>query len=225
MKIHAISDTHGNHHAFDKILSGGDLIVHCGDSDCNDTESSDKFFKWCLNISSRYSKGMILTGGNHDSYLAGHIAEIKNFLSNSNVHLLLNEFVDLEGFKAFGSPCSILYSDTWNSFADTDRELSKNCWQQIPNQLDLLVTHSPPFNILDGGMGSPGLLEKIKEAQPKLHIFGHIHQFGGVYDTLSSVFVNAASLGSLGSSPKYPFEIEYDLLSREVVSVKRSSFY
>jgi Icc-related predicted phosphoesterase len=73
-------------------------------------------------------------------------------------------------------------------------------WVQIPYGLDVLITHGPPFGILDqiepGGayLGCEELLKVVKEKKPKLHIFGHIHGGAGTFDNGTTRFVNAAFL-------------------------------
>ena len=54
----------------------------------------------------------------------------------------------------------------------------------MPNNIDLLITHGPPFEILDQGddgihAGRPQLPKKVTEINPKAHIFGHVHHSYG----------------------------------------------
>ncbi|WP_413944773.1 hypothetical protein [Bdellovibrio sp. HCB-162] len=51
----------------------------------------------------------------------------------------------------------------------------KNRVNKIPDEVDILVTHSPPFGILDAGHGSQSLRERVLKVRPKVHIFGHNH--------------------------------------------------
>jgi Icc-related predicted phosphoesterase len=81
-------------------------------------------------------------------------------------------------------------------------------WAAIPDDLDLLVTHGPPYGHGDqavplGGVegarravGCAELLQAVRRARPRVHVFGHIHEGHGV--TLSDEargtrFVNAAT--------------------------------
>jgi len=78
---------------------------------------------------------------------------------------------------------------------DTEEELAKK-WALIPDDVDILVTHSPPYGILDGipilpktyprsltignrHVGSDSLLNRIERVMPKIHVFGNIHQSYG----------------------------------------------
>jgi Icc-related predicted phosphoesterase len=59
--------------------------------------------------------------------------------------------------------------------------LLKVYWDNIPENLDILITHGPPFGIFDRtakkvNAGCKYLLAKIQKVKPKIHIFGHIHE-------------------------------------------------
>ena len=51
--------------------------------------------------------------------------------------------------------------------------------EDIPTDIDILVTHYPPYGILDEGMGSTEILNFVLHSQPKYHLFGHIHSTAG----------------------------------------------
>lgn len=53
-------------------------------------------------------------------------------------------------------------------------------WSMIPENTDILVTHGPPYGILDTNIqnqhtGCPHLLQRVLAIKPRLHVFGHIH--------------------------------------------------
>jgi hypothetical protein len=51
--------------------------------------------------------------------------------------------------------------------------------EDIPKDLDVLVTHMPPYGILDEEMGSLEILNFVLKSKPKYHLFGHIHATAG----------------------------------------------
>lgn len=65
----------------------------------------------------------------------------------------------------------------------------------IPEDTDVLVTHTPPYGILDrdGSIlyGSRELLERVRTIRPCLHLFGHIHKAHGTTSDGVTVFSNA----------------------------------
>lgn len=57
---------------------------------------------------------------------------------------------------------------------------SEKLWKDIPKDIDVLVTHGPPYGILDFTIrkeyaGCKGLLKFVEIIKPQAHIFGHIH--------------------------------------------------
>ncbi len=71
----------------------------------------------------------------------------------------------------------------------------------IPGDTDILITHGPPFGILDMTIrgehtGCEELLRKIERVKPKLHVFGHIHEDHGQETKGDTIFVNASVLDS-----------------------------
>jgi Icc-related predicted phosphoesterase len=128
----------------------------------------------------------------------------------SNAHLLINSGVELDGIKIWGSPATNL---TTGAFAmPDDRERAKT-WKLIPTDTDILVTHIPPFGILDGEPGSAYhsgcsvLRAEFKRIRPRLHVFGHVHTAAGVQHTNRTVFVNASLAGPLGDLDKGPTQL------------------
>lgn len=67
---------------------------------------------------------------------------------------------------------------------------------QIPKETNVLITHRPPFGILDRAnnitYGCPDLLQKVLEINPRYHLFGHIHDAYGIQEIGDTTFVNAA---------------------------------
>lgn len=51
--------------------------------------------------------------------------------------------------------------------------------EDISEDIDIVVTHNPPYGILDENMGSVYILNFIMKAKPKYHLFGHIHSTAG----------------------------------------------
>jgi Icc-related predicted phosphoesterase len=72
-------------------------------------------------------------------------------------------------------------------------------WDTIPEGTDIVLTHTPPFGILDyipstdERVGCEDLLNRILQVQPKIHAFGHIHESYGEFITAQTRFINASS--------------------------------
>ena len=77
---------------------------------------------------------------------------------------------------------------------------AKLIWDQIPEHLDVLITHGPPFGIRDQinpsaeHLGCKELRKAVDEKKPKVHVFGHAHGGAGTLDNGTTISVNAAFL-------------------------------
>lgn len=104
---------------------------------------------------------------------------------------------DVIVFGRFFSPYQPEFCD-WAFNLPADSNEIGEVWSKIPNDVDVLITHGPPAQILDftsGGLhvGCPRLLKRVKQVKPRLHVFGHIHEGYGVEEEDSTIFVNAST--------------------------------
>lgn len=105
--------------------------------------------------------------------------------------------VEIEGIKIWGSPITPWFND-WAFNRDRGSEIKKH-WDLIPDDIDILVTHGPPFGILDETVygkrtGCEELLLRVYQVKPKYHIFGHIHKDYGSFTKGEITFINASVL-------------------------------
>jgi Icc-related predicted phosphoesterase len=76
----------------------------------------------------------------------------------------------------------------------------KAYWDKIPADVDVLITHGPPYGILDKTLfqmhvGCEELRNAVQERiQPKIHAFGHIHEAYGQVKEGNTLFINASAL-------------------------------
>lgn len=179
--ILCLSDTHGKHRQF-QGLPDADVVIHCGDfTDLGTEAEALDFLEWFCDLPHRYK---IFTPGNHDTCLFG--AGVEGL--DDNVHFLYNSGVEIEGLNFYGVPFYI--EGSGNDYA----------WR-IPEGTDVLISHQPPYGILDKAyesgygdvrFGSESLLTRVSEITPMLCIFGHIHPMYGKAVQNGTTFVNAA---------------------------------
>lgn len=193
MEITLISDLHGNK----PELPGGDLLIIAGDLTSRDTiEEHEEFCKWASKVP--YTK-IVIIAGNHDNNISADMIE-----STTRCYYMEDSYSSFEGLKIWGSPWTLQFkgqNPDCMAFSYPLQIQMEEKWEEIPDDVDILVTHTPPFGIMDQAYawyrkvrtGCPSLLKKVKEIKPKLHVFGHIHEHGGKtkeYD--GTIFVNAA---------------------------------
>jgi Icc-related predicted phosphoesterase len=204
MIIDCISDLHGYY----PELDGGDLLIIAGDLTARDTpQQIDEFGSWLYGQNYRKK---IFIAGNHDNILQKSDTPRKfNIRIGDKVYekyeYLCDSCTEFEGLKIYGSPWTTTFegiNPKCKAFTvDTEEELAKK-WACIPDDIDILITHSPPYGIFDQtesgeSVGSIELrnivLSSDRMTKLKLHVFGHIHGEGiGVLQTTRTKFINAS---------------------------------
>lgn len=193
MIIDCVSDLHG----YFPSLSGGDLLIVAGDlTGFSIVSEYIAFNTW---LSAQDYKMKVVIAGNHDCFLQNNRVSIRAF----NAVYLLDSGCEFEGLKIWGSPWTPTFG-RWYFMKDRGTPI-KEKWDLIPADTDILVTHGPPFGILDqvnvpmrgrnkdDFVGCEDLRETVFRIKPKLHVFGHIHEQGGQQvDLVMTKFVNAS---------------------------------
>ncbi|HWJ28068.1 MAG TPA: metallophosphatase domain-containing protein [Flavisolibacter sp.] len=193
MNFVVISDTHGKHRRMK--LPKGDVLIHAGDvtMDGNDHQTED-FLNWFGKLDYPHK---IFIAGNHDFYFEHQTEKEMAKLVPRGVIYLNDSGITIEGMRIWGSPVTPWYFD-WAFNCHRGKEIAKH-WKLIPQDTDLLITHGPPYGILDkigmaNHIGCEELLKKVKVLKPKLHIFGHVHESYGIYKNNGTTFVNASAV-------------------------------
>ena len=193
--IVCISDTHELHREVD--VPNGDILIHAGDFTMF-SKSMDAildFNRWMGELPPRYK---IVVPGNHEFFMESD-RSTRNLISSAIV--LIDEGVQVMGLQIWGSPVTPLYSGAFGQSSPIDRVRT---YSKVPDNTDVLVTHGPPFGVLDRAPGElkhagcHELLSAVNRVMPKLHVFGHIHGARGILSSDRTVFVNAAVLGPDG---------------------------
>jgi Icc-related predicted phosphoesterase len=211
MKITIISDTHNKHKQL--ILppdTDVDTIIHCGDfTSVGKGYEIINFFKWFSNLSQYKYK--ICIAGNHD-WLFEKNKQLAKSLIPDNVIYLEDSGVKIEGIKFYGTPVQKIF---YNWAFNRSEEKLEQYWKAIPNDIDVFITHSPPYMIGDyvpsnkSHQGSPTLYKEIVERiKPRIHAFGHIHEGYGVKVIDDTTFINASNLNDKYECVNDPITIE-----------------
>lgn len=194
MKILFISDTHGQHRKL-KNLPQADMLIHSGDvSRRGEDHEIEDFIRWFSQLDFQYK---IFIAGNHDFYFEDETVNRIQKMLPQNTYYLCDTGVTIEGLSFWGSPITPTFFN-WAFNRDRGKEIAKY-WAKIPEKTDILITHGPPFGILDltqSGLnvGCENLLKKVKSIKPQYHLFGHIHEAYGVYESAQTTFINGSIL-------------------------------
>ncbi len=195
MTLTLISDTHFQHEKLN--LPGGDMLIHAGDLCKYGTEDEViVFLEW---FEKQAYTHKIFIAGNHDWFFEIYDNPYIDKIIPPTIHYLNDLGVEIEGFKIWGSPVQPAFCD-WAFNRKTGAEINKH-WELIPKDTDILITHGPPFGILDQtdsnyNAGCEMLLKKVNQIKPKIHVFGHIHEGYGMIEKGKTIFANASSVNS-----------------------------
>lgn len=198
MIIDAISDLHGYY----PKLEGGDLLIVAGNLTNSDSES--EYFEFIEWLEKQAYKKIIFIAGNHDNWIErNECAGIADY-DGQNIEYLCDSGTEFQGLKIWGSPWTKnFYGQNFKCKAfglDTSIQMREKFYL-IPNDIDILITHSPPHGILDETwechVGSMSLRDNIisfeRLPKLKLHVFGHIHDDGErICKINNTIFVNAS---------------------------------
>ncbi|KJZ73116.1 hypothetical protein HIM_07500 [Hirsutella minnesotensis 3608] len=88
----------------------------------------------------------------------------------------------------FGSPWTPKYGISAFQYPPNNTTHWENVFQDIPKDIDIIITHGPPRLHLDKRdfhrAGCPYLAEEIYRIRPRLNVFGHIHASYGREDVV-----------------------------------------
>jgi Icc-related predicted phosphoesterase len=181
-----------------KNLPKADVIVHSGDTSFagSDNEVLD-FLNWFCDLDYPHK---IFVAGNHDNCLYdGKIEGLPD-----NVHYLYHSGIEIENVKFWGVPLFV---------EDSIRNgRIEYLMTQIPENTQVLISHSPPYGILDFDdnthYGCSDLQKVVGQINPRYHLFGHVHAAYGIKKWKQTTFVNAAIMSELYEFKNKPFLLE-----------------
>lgn len=237
MRFIAVSDTHTAR----LDLPEGDVLLHAGDLTYRGTLPEVSGTARWLEEQKKTKKyrHIIAIAGNHDwlfqkePSLARQIMKERGLLYLEDSGLTLEGSTVLEGQIAPGPGRITIYGSPWQPwFNDWAFNLyrgkpMKEKWDMIPPGIDILMTHGPPHEILDGvgrfdedispdndsvfvqRIGCEDLLAAVKRAKPKIHVFGHIHASYGRIERDGTTFINASIMNEAYDPQRKPWVFDF----------------
>lgn len=209
--IVCISDTHNAQIS----VPDGDVLIHAGDLTQSGTfQELQDALDWLHTLPHPIK---IVIAGNHELLRdsawddsSGQAASERAQLNWGDVIYLENDEVTIScqngrQLRVYGSPYSTRHSN-WAFQYPRNQDV----WAgSVPDGIDVLITHGPPFVHLDLlKWGCPHLLQTLWRVQPRLHVFGHIHEGSGtdlmLFNGLQQAYERTiAAGGGLQKSPAY----------------------
>jgi Icc-related predicted phosphoesterase len=189
LRLVCMSDLHSLNYAFqvpdgDVLIIAGDI---CGYGTLDELKAFDDF------LSGLPHPHKLLIAGNHDWPFARAPEQARTLIKHAVY--LEDSGIDIYGIKFWGSPWQPFFCN-WAFNLPRGAPLAK-VWAQIPSDTDVLITHGPPYGILDRvydgeHVGCEELRAALTRIRPKVHVFGHIHEDYGVQEQDGMVFINAS---------------------------------
>lgn len=190
VRIVHMSDTHSfvsKNPDLKRFLPAGDILVHSGDFTNEGNEEEYTLFNDFLGYIKNIYQYRVICIGKRDVKIFGNDWDrMKSLLTNAT-HILCHEEETVLGLRFYGVP--------WHWGYKTNGTLRRgapvvNRYEDVPEGIDVLVTHSAAYGRLDTAYslegsdsehwGSRELLECIQRAKPSLHLHGHVHESRGV---------------------------------------------
>lgn len=217
IQITCISDLHGD----EPTLLGGNILIVAGDLTIS--HRKEQFCRIFDYIESTPYHHKILIAGNHDDLIQKGEVNVPD-----GIIYLEDSGIELFGLKIWGSPWVNRFehmNPRAAAFAGSESFLAEK-FAKIPLDTDILITHSPPYRILDSVgadygacYGSISLYERLQEVVPHLHVFGHIHDAGGKTVILKSMLrpdgrdtlcINASIMDQIYQPTNSPVYVNYE---------------
>jgi predicted phosphodiesterase len=208
IRVVCISDTHTH---IPEHVPEGDVLIHAGDmTNAGSIAEIQKQVDW---LASLPHKEIVVVSGNHDTYLDPRTRpslseeERRGTIDWKRIHYLQHRKLSLT-IETEAQEASASSSQTpLLAERGTHRRIriygapqipacgpmsvhafqyprGQDAWSEtIPEDTDVLVTHTPPKYHLDlalpTGLGCEYLLAEVRRVKPTLHVFGHVHWGAG----------------------------------------------
>lgn len=220
LRFVCLSDTHSHVENLKNFVPDGDILLHTGNF--TNTGQITEIVNFNTFLGCLPHRRKVVIAGNQDltfddslwndehrmkesfnlsrksvnySLEQSKVLNVKDLLTNCDY--LEDSSLWLCGLHIYGSPWIPEYGNSAFNMKRGKDILRK--WDQIPDSVDVLLTHGPPLGYGDVTMARSrvGCLELLntiqKRVRPLYHVFGHVHEGYGVSSDGHTTFINAST--------------------------------
>ena len=186
-----MADTHGYQKRL--VVPDADVLIHAGDlTQLGTLAELEEVRDWLLGLPHEHK---IVVAGNHDFGLQNDRVQCRALFGPPLIYLE-DALTTVAGLSIWGSPWQPWFYD-WAFNLERGPAIAAK-WSLIPEGVDVLVTHGPPAGYGDKchdgrRVGCADLLEHLARVQPRLHLFGHIHEDRGEWQVGPTRVVNVTT--------------------------------
>lgn len=188
LRVLCIADLHG---WLPRSLPDADVLIIAGDICPVDQQHTphaqlqwlnNRFKPWLDQVATAKGRRVVWTWGNHD--FVGQDPLTADKIAAWTQAPLVDAATTIDGAVFHASPWTPTFGH-WAFMADDD-QLQELAWSRIEDNIDVLITHGPAYELgdrtLEGDLvGSKSLVPHLFDAAPRLHVCGHIHEGFGVH--------------------------------------------
>jgi len=235
IRVWFLSDTHALH-GYLAIPENIDIVIHAGDASnfrepVPNYQEMLNFIEWYKNLKIEHK---VYIPGNHDTSVEKRLITPAD-MKSMGIMCLETSSTSIKGLNIYGSPYTPTFGFGWAY--NKNRDKMHKQWQSIPENSDIVVTHGPPFGILDvsedreGNLehcGDRSLMKRLDTIKPIIYCSGHIHDSGenrnsGVYINKNTLFINASCVidGKFAEGPSSNGTVvTINIKSKKVVDIE-----
>lgn len=195
MKVCSVSDVHCSAYMPEPPdTPPADILTVSGDLTMRGNLDDLRVFRnWLIR---QPSLRKVVIAGNHDfCFQNSYKHEARGLMTGDGIVYLQDSEAVVAGLFIYGAPWQPWWHD-WAFNLQRGPEIRAK-WNRIPQGLDILLVHGPPFGYGDRTLrgeqvGCTDLLAAIKLKKPKVVCYGHIHEDTGTWDLEGTKLINCS---------------------------------